>query len=84
MTAEYDDLPPEARSEVDRFARINTTWLRALLAARLPDEPQAALQRRASAIFAAIEGAQLIARGRADITAFDEIVDTYRAIGLFS
>lgn len=83
MTAEYDDLPAQARSEVDRFARVNTEWLVALLAARRPGEPKKALQRRAVAIFAAVEGAQLIARGRKDIAAFDEIVETYRAVGLF-
>jgi TetR/AcrR family transcriptional repressor of nem operon len=54
-----------------------------LLAARRPGEPKKALQRRAVAIFAAVEGAQLIARGRKDIAAFDEIVETYRAVGLF-
>jgi TetR/AcrR family transcriptional repressor of nem operon len=83
MTAEYDDLPAQARTEVDRFARINTEWLAALLAARRPGEPKKALQRRAVAIFAAVEGAQLIARGRKDIAAFDQIIETYRAVGLF-
>jgi len=84
MTAEYDDLPPQARSEVDRFARINTEWLMALLSVRRPGEPKDALRQRAVAIFAAVEGAQLIARGRKDIAAFDEIIETYRAVGLFS
>jgi TetR/AcrR family transcriptional repressor of nem operon len=84
MTAEYDDLPPQARREVDRFARVNTEWLTALLAARRPGEPKDTLQQRAVAIFAAIEGAQLIARGRKDIAAFDDIIETYRAVGLFS
>lgn len=84
MTAEYDDLPPPARSEVDRFARVNTEWLTALLAERRSGEPKDALRRRAVAIFAAVEGAQLIARGRKDIGAFDEIIETYRAVGLFS
>jgi len=84
MTAEYDDLPPQARSEVDRFARVNTEWLTAMLAARRPGEPKDALRQRAVAIFAAVEGAQLIARGRKDLAAFDEIIETYRAVGLFS
>jgi TetR/AcrR family transcriptional repressor of nem operon len=83
MTAEYDDLPPQARGEVDRFARVNTEWLTALLAARRPGEPKGALQQRAVAIFAAIEGAQLIARGRKDIAVFDDIIETYRVVGLF-
>lgn len=84
MTAEYDDLPPQARREVDRFARVNTEWLTAMLAARRPGEPKDALRQRAVAIFAAVEGAQLIARGRKDLAAFDEIIETYRAVGLFS
>ena len=83
MTAEYDDLPPQARGEVDRFARVNTEWLTALLAARRPGEPKSALQQRAVTIFAAIEGAQLIARGRKDIAVFDDIIETYRVVGLF-
>jgi TetR/AcrR family transcriptional repressor of nem operon len=36
------------------------------------------------AIFAAIEGAQLVARGRKDIQACDQIIEAYSATGLFS
>jgi len=82
MTAEYDDLPPPARTEVDRFARVNVEWLARTLAARRPGETARALEPRAVAIFAAIEGAQLIARGRKDVAAFDQIVTTYQSIGL--
>ena len=36
----------------------------------------------ARAMFAAVEGAQLVARGRGDIAVYDEIVATYRTAGL--
>ena len=39
---------------------------------------------RAIAIFAAVSGAQLMARGRADIALFDALMDNYRGAGLFS
>jgi TetR/AcrR family transcriptional repressor of nem operon len=84
LTAEYDDLPIDARHEVDRFARINTEWLARLFAARHSAESDEALRQRALAAFAAIEGAQLIARGHKDVATFDEIIATYRAVGLFS
>ncbi|MGO4470103.1 TetR/AcrR family transcriptional regulator, partial [Pseudoduganella sp. RAF53_2] len=41
-------------------------------------------QSRAMAIFAAIEGAQLVARGRGDPAVFDAILASYRQAGLFS
>jgi TetR/AcrR family transcriptional repressor of nem operon len=41
-------------------------------------------QVRASAIFAAVSGAQLMARGRADIALFDALIDHYCAAGLFA
>jgi hypothetical protein len=46
MTAEYDDLPPQARSEVDRFARVKFGFdsgchrgRRALRAVRIEAQP---------------------------------------------
>ncbi len=41
-----------------------------------------AIRRHALGIFAAIEGAQLIARGQSDVTVYDEVIDSYRAAGL--
>jgi TetR/AcrR family transcriptional repressor of nem operon len=82
MTAEYDDLPAEARVEVDRFAQINVEWLAARLMERDLTLAPEAIEQRAVAMFAAIEGAQLIARGRKDPAAFDGIIETYRAVGL--
>ena len=42
-----------------------------------------AIQRQALAVFAAIEGAQLVARGRGDVSVYDEIIEAYRTAGLF-
>jgi hypothetical protein len=40
-------------------------------------------RRQALAIFSATEDAQLVARGRGDISIFDDTVRAYRAAGLF-
>jgi TetR/AcrR family transcriptional regulator, transcriptional repressor for nem operon len=37
---------------------------------------------RERVIFAAVAGAQLMARGRADIALFDTLISTYQATGL--
>ena len=81
MAAEYGDLSPEVRAEVDAFSAANVAWLVRLLGPRHPDLDEAALRRRALAIFAAIEGAQLVARGRGDIAVFDETIAAYQAAG---
>jgi TetR/AcrR family transcriptional repressor of nem operon len=73
MAAEYGDLPPEVRAAVDGFSAANVRWLGEVLGA---DEA------RALAVFAAIEGAQLVARGRGDIAVFDQTIAAYRAAGL--
>jgi TetR/AcrR family transcriptional repressor of nem operon len=39
-------------------------------------------KRRARSIFAAVAGAQLMARGRSDLALFDALIDGYRASGL--
>ncbi len=82
MAAEYGDLPGEVRTAVDAFSAANVAWLVRLLAPRHLELDQAALRDRALAIFAAIEGAQLVARGRGDITIFDKMMEAYRVAGL--
>jgi TetR/AcrR family transcriptional regulator, transcriptional repressor for nem operon len=82
MSAEYGDLPEEVRAEVDRFTSVNVKWLTEVLALRKPKAGKDAIQHQALAIFAAIEGAQLVARGRGDIAMFDRAVAAYRAAGL--
>jgi TetR/AcrR family transcriptional repressor of nem operon len=84
MSAEHEDLPPEVRQEVDAFTEANLAWLARLLETRRPDTGSAEAQQRAMAIFAAVEGAQLVARGRGDPAAFDTILAGYEAAGLFS
>lgn len=81
MSAEYDDLPDPVKQEVSAFAEINVAWLAKVLSAAT-DLDAAACQRRASAIFAAVAGAQLMARSRADIAVFDALVEGYRDAGL--
>jgi TetR/AcrR family transcriptional repressor of nem operon len=81
MAAEYDDLPEAVKQEVQAFADVNVAWLSKLLYSAgivRPDESQT----RARAIYAAVAGAQLFARGRSDISLFDTIIETYRAAGL--
>ena len=82
MAAEYGDLPEAVRREVDAFSRANVEWLVRLLAPRHPELDTTALRARALAIFAAIEGAQLVARGRGDIAIFDQTMTAYRTAGL--
>lgn len=81
MAAETDDLPDVVRTEVRTFADVNVAWLSKVLAAAsvvpLPDTEQ-----RARAIYAAIAGAQLMARSGSDISLYDTLIDGYRKVGL--
>ncbi|MCJ2112570.1 TetR/AcrR family transcriptional regulator [Methylobacterium sp. HMF5984] len=81
MATEYDALPEPVLKEVQAFADVNTAWLRRqLVAAELvaPNEGEA----RARAVYAAVAGAQIVARSRADITLFDSLIQSYREAGL--
>ena len=81
MSAEHDDLPEAVTREVRSFAEVNVTWLsRHLREGRIV--PAAESDDRARAIFAAVAGAQLMARSRSDITVFDGLIDSYRKAGL--
>ncbi|WP_347557739.1 TetR/AcrR family transcriptional regulator [Robbsia sp. KACC 23696] len=81
MTAEYDDLPEPVKVEVRAFTEVNVAWLKKVLIAGAMVGASDA-ENRARAIFAAIAGAQLMARGRSDIRLFDTLIDSYRAAGL--
>jgi TetR/AcrR family transcriptional repressor of nem operon len=81
MSAELDDLPPEVRIEINRFAATNVDWIEAVLKSRKKATKEE-LREHAMAIFAAVEGAQLVARGCQDIAVFDRAVRTYRTMGL--
>jgi TetR/AcrR family transcriptional repressor of nem operon len=81
MAAEYDDLPEPVKKEVRTFTDINVAWLSRVLTAVTTASPEES-EQRARAIFAAIVGAQLMARGRADISLYDTLIESYRAAGL--
>src|SRR6202163_3776273 len=81
MAAEYDDLPETVKKEVQTFADVNVAWLsKVLSAANVVSSEES--ERRARAIFAAVAGAQLIARSRSDISLYDALIDSYRVAGL--
>lgn len=81
MAAEYDDLPDAVKKEVQTFADINVGWLsKVLSAAAVVNSGES--EQRARAIFAAVAGAQLIARSRSDISLYDALIDSYRRAGL--
>jgi TetR/AcrR family transcriptional repressor of nem operon len=81
MAAEFDDLPEAVRKEVQTFADVNVAWLgRVLSAAAVVSSEES--ERRARAIFAAVAGAQLMARSRSDILLFDALIESYRTAGL--
>ena len=81
MAAEADDLPEEIKKEVRKFAEVNIAWLKRMLVAsgKLPAKE---CERRAETIFAAVAGAQLIARSRSDVAAYDQLVAGYVSAGL--
>ena len=81
MAAEYDDLPEPVKKEIRTFTDINVAWLSKVLAAVTAASPEKS-EPRARAIFAAITGAQLMARSRADVSLYDALIESYRAAGL--
>ena len=81
MAAEYDDLPEPVKKEVQTFADVNVAWLSKILSAVNVVSFEES-ERRARAIFAAIAGAQLMARSRSDISLYDALIDSYRVAGL--
>ena len=81
MAAEFDDLPEAVKKEVQTFADVNVAWLSKVLSAAAVVSSKES-KRRARAIFAAVAGAQLMARSRSDISLFDALIESYRAAGL--
>jgi TetR/AcrR family transcriptional repressor of nem operon len=83
MAAEHKELPIEVRAEVVKFSEMNVRWLvKVLSLGKNSRVATKATQRQALAIFAAIEGAQLVARSRGDVSVYDEIVEAYHTAGL--
>ncbi|MDE1995627.1 MAG: TetR/AcrR family transcriptional regulator, partial [Rhizobiaceae bacterium] len=56
-------------------------WLQKAFVAAGIVGPEAS-EARAKAVFAAVAGAQLMARSRADISLYDTLIDGYRSAGL--
>lgn len=72
-----DGPKPSARAVAD----MNVAWLNKALA-KLGVTKRKDSSDRASAIYAAVIGAQLIARSRNNLPLFDRVIDTYRSAGL--
>jgi TetR/AcrR family transcriptional repressor of nem operon len=81
MAAETDDLPELVTKEVHTFADVNVAWLSKVLSAGAVVSSEDS-EKRARAIFAAVAGAQLIARSRSDISLYDGLIESYRVAGL--
>ncbi|MFT4096432.1 MAG: TetR/AcrR family transcriptional regulator [Rhodoblastus sp.] len=81
MAAEHDDLPEALRQEVQAFADLNVSWLSRLLSAAAVVGAKES-EPRARSIFAAVAGAQLVARSRSNVALYDELIEGYRAAGL--
>lgn len=79
LSAQSDDVPEELRTEIRAFVDINVTWLAQHLSTF---EPEDIALRRADAIYAAVAGAQLTARGLGGLRRYDDIIATYRNVGL--
>jgi len=81
MSAQFDDLPDSVKAEVQAFTDVNIAWLKKVLIVSKLAGPKAA-EKRARAIYSGIVGAQLMARSRADITLYDDLIESYRTTGL--
>ena len=81
MAAEFDDLPAAVKREVQSFADVNVAWLSRMLTAAKVVGPKKS-EARARAIYAAVAGAQLMARSRADLPLYDAVIESYRRVGL--
>jgi TetR/AcrR family transcriptional repressor of nem operon len=85
MSAEVSALSESTCQEIERFMSAHIDWIAETLAKKHPRMPTEKRQARAKAIFAALEGAQLITRGLGgDATVFDGVVDAYRTSGLLA
>jgi TetR/AcrR family transcriptional repressor of nem operon len=78
MAAEYDELPEPVLKEVQAFADVNVAWLsKELVAAKVVSPAESA-----RAMYAAVAGAQIVARSRSNIALFDTLIESYRSAGL--
>ena len=82
MAAERDELPEEVQAEVQRFSEVNVTWLARALEREDLKTSAKVRQARALAIFAGVEGSQLVARSRGDVAVYDQSIAAMRTAGL--
>jgi TetR/AcrR family transcriptional repressor of nem operon len=68
------------KKEVQVFADVNVKWLKEVLQKSGVKAKES--EQRARGIFAAIMGAQLMARSNSSVSVFDTLIDTYRSAGL--
>jgi TetR/AcrR family transcriptional repressor of nem operon len=81
LGAERNALPEDVQSEVVKYGDMNERWLAKVLGMQGSAKPEQ-IQHQARAIYAAVQGAQLIAHTRGDVSVYEEIIATYRANGL--
>jgi TetR/AcrR family transcriptional regulator, transcriptional repressor for nem operon len=81
MGAEYDALPEAVKIEIGMFADMNEACLTKVLEGSI-DQKGGSARHRAFAIYAAMLGAQIVARSRNDISLFDRAISCYRTTGL--
>lgn len=83
MAAEHTELPAQVQDEVVKFSEMNVGWLvRVLSLCKAAPANAEAVRNRALAVFAAVQGAQLVSRSRNDVAAYDRIIQSYRSAGL--
>ena len=79
LSAQNDDVPEEIREAIQAFIDINVTWLAGHLSTLASQD---IAMRRADAIYAAVAGAQLTARGSGGLGRYDDLIATFRESGL--
>jgi TetR/AcrR family transcriptional repressor of nem operon len=78
MSAEILDLPEIVKTEIRAFTDVNVAWLTKMLTDLNVEAPM----DQARAIFAAVSGAQLMARSHMELDLFDRLMSSYRSSGL--
>jgi TetR/AcrR family transcriptional regulator, transcriptional repressor for nem operon len=83
LAAETDAIPQEVRVEVCRFIELNVEWIASTIERSSGSSVTGAPTREhARALFAALEGAMLVARGSGKIASFDAMVSQFERMGL--
>ncbi len=84
LAAEIDAVPAEVKAEVRRFIDLNIAWIAdAIARATGAPAPSDATRNHAMALFAAMEGAMMIARGAGDFSRFDAMTAQFARLELW-